>query len=47
MGCENQLDYEIHQGSIDSEIVINFWRGDETDWNGCYVKVVAFCGKRK
>ena len=24
MGCENQLDYEIHQGSIDSEIVINF-----------------------
>ncbi len=24
MGCENQLDYEIHQGTIDSEIVINF-----------------------
>ncbi|NEQ04426.1 IS630 family transposase [Moorena sp. SIO3F7] len=24
MGCENQLDYEIHQGSIDSEIGINF-----------------------
>ncbi|NEQ88950.1 MAG: IS630 family transposase [Moorea sp. SIO2I5] len=24
MGCENQLYYEIHQSSIDSEIVINF-----------------------
>ncbi|NEO10997.1 MULTISPECIES: IS630 family transposase [unclassified Moorena] len=24
MGCENQLDYEIHHGSIDSEIGINF-----------------------
>ena len=23
MGCKNQLNYEIHQGVIDSEIVIN------------------------